>query len=995
MEAIAAAGALPGLASATIQLSTATFQFYRQLCSLYKAIKDGKNDPNTAYKRLDQHHDFIKELRFNFERIPDHGVSASTRHLFECCIADSEAEVEEFRNLLGRVSKSHFKRKAWQAVETGTRLRVHERSIQKYCDLLDKQMQRLIFLQSSAQSMHVESKLSDVMHTLVEQGTKAAASRNKQVSARHTDRQPHSPSKLNETRASSVGKPGLTTLSDIIPQNWHQVELKTYSTLCGTVTVTIFSVSALPNDEDYQLAYRVWFKPYSWISRKLVEWRCLVGSTQTPSTSLSLSVTTSIVCDDPDVLDALGLSEYTYDLSKLPSPKKVRALLDTRRLLKEHVFVVLFDCVQDIVTTFFTSWNTWYSPNYYYCCCPPQLNDPLKGYLEVRSVVQILFSYGFKPSLSNWSSIYYQAVRYHCHILQVHPGLVNTITIPSLVLEACGYFIPAPSAITIEDDDWVQVETANGSASTTISADIDDSNVSYFGVSIAQHNSGEKMRDDILELDPLDLADEKFDFDRWLLSLFAPFRPEVASLIESYLTSYNNVEARERFEIQYIREEFKQPPRTSSRAKRQALLLFVCIYGSVEILQQLDIAALTPEEITQLQLYAAQVSDRTLFDIVIKQGPCELRIMPHTSFMRGKLTADSAFLEDFITLLEPCGELDPLSKTLKSFLTLHLLFIANPHPFPDYMWKLIVGQVRSREARPIVIGYVIHSLLFEAMDHHRAHSKSAECLLQDLHLYRVLNILACSSAFKLSLDRSRKTTKRLQYMENVPYPSVDGYSALMLALHCGMKPAVQILADAGAVILEPADCGKSPLSVASHNARSHHPRSWARPAVAERGAAHQAFFSHSKESERRAALRVPESTDKEMLEILLKALRDRGEVYEEEVDEIREASKWSMFPLKHYEVRARDYPTQTSLVGIFTAKAYCFSRWLFQPGYAVDPDTLRENIIYTSLVSTLWFLSVLKILKDELGDYLLRIANLLSRPIVIPIVVVLILFFLR
>ncbi len=60
MEAIAAAGALPGLASATIQLGTATFQFYQQLHSLYKAIKHGENDLSTAVRRLDQHGDFIK-----------------------------------------------------------------------------------------------------------------------------------------------------------------------------------------------------------------------------------------------------------------------------------------------------------------------------------------------------------------------------------------------------------------------------------------------------------------------------------------------------------------------------------------------------------------------------------------------------------------------------------------------------------------------------------------------------------------------------------------------------------------------------------------------------------------------------------------------------------------------------------------------------------------------------------------------------------------------
>lgn len=91
------------------------------------------------------------ELRFNVERIHNGSISASTRDLFERYIVDSEAEVEEFRRLLDRVGKHHFRSKPWQAVETGSRLRFHERSIEKYCDILDKQMQRFLFLQSSIQ----------------------------------------------------------------------------------------------------------------------------------------------------------------------------------------------------------------------------------------------------------------------------------------------------------------------------------------------------------------------------------------------------------------------------------------------------------------------------------------------------------------------------------------------------------------------------------------------------------------------------------------------------------------------------------------------------------------------------------------------------------------------------------------------------------------------------------------------------------------------------
>ncbi|KAJ2988707.1 hypothetical protein NUW58_g3838 [Xylaria curta] len=408
MEAIAAAGALPGLASATIQLGTATFQFYQQLHSLYKAIKHGENDLNTAARRLDQHGDFIKELRFNFERISDPGVSASTRDLFERYITDSEAEVEEFKNLLDKVGKKHFKRKTLQAVETGSRLRFHERSIQKYCDLLDKQMQRFLFLQSAAQSMRVESTLAEVMETLVEQGVKAVAFYDEQSSSRTNNEEPHSPSGTcsNNTRLSlrGVGRSShnyRTTpcfQQDLIPDHSSFLRRKVYPTLCGTVTVGTYSNLTRFDDKDCQ-CYRIWFKPYSWISRALVEWRCLISSAHTIPT-LMLSVTTSIICDDPDVLDALGFGSLST-----PNPTKIRALLDAGRLRKEHVVVVyepediLTRCVDCLVSQHDHGHFEEMEPH------PCQRWDSgahLQHHLTCYNAIALLLSRGFEPTLSSW-----------------------------------------------------------------------------------------------------------------------------------------------------------------------------------------------------------------------------------------------------------------------------------------------------------------------------------------------------------------------------------------------------------------------------------------------------------------------------------------------------------------------------------------------------------------------------------------------------------------
>ncbi|TGJ84527.1 hypothetical protein E0Z10_g4236 [Xylaria hypoxylon] len=357
-------------------------------------------------------------------------------------------------------------------------------------------------------------------------------------------------------------------------------------------------------------------------------------------------------------------------------------------------------------------------------------------------------------------------------------------------------------------------------------------------------------------------------FDRWLLGLFAPFMPEIASLLEQYLKSYVTIASRNAFNIEYIREEFKQPPCESNRRQRQDLLRFICFHGNAAIIQQLDIAALTTMEIEGMQLFAAQSLDQELFDVLMscRSSTLHLHLLPHTELMRDRLTSEPEFVGSFVRFLEACSE-EPLSAIL-SGITLDLLLMPDSHPLPDHIRNLVAGQIQSYETYLQATGWEIHSLIYEVM----------------------------SSAFKPLLNTS--SPKALPPLSHTlgeppvfPYPSVDGYSALMLALHCGMKPAVQILVDAGASILKPMCCGKSALSVARENTRAQHPRQWAascdstgKPVVSVHVRRRHGFMS------------ILESTDMEMLEILLKALRDRGELEEGELDGLPMPSKWSMLP---------------------------------------------------------------------------------------------------
>ncbi|KAI1279455.1 hypothetical protein F5Y07DRAFT_43612 [Xylaria sp. FL0933] len=995
MEAIAAAGALPGLASATIQLSTATFQFYQQLHSLYKAIKHGEDDLSAAVRRLDQHGDFIKELRFNFERTSDATVSASTRDLFERCIVDSEAEVENFKRLLDRVGKHHFKKKAWQAVETGTRLRFHEQNIQKYSDLLDKQMQRFLFLQSSVQSTRVESTLSEVMETLIKQGAKAIAFYEEQSSLREDDAELNSQPGIGSKRTkipwkNMDGGNRITSSSsqDVIPGNWIIGETKRYHTLCGMIKVTTFSNSTISKNKDCQVAYKVWFEPYSWISKRLTEWRCHVSSARTGS-MLTLSMTTSILCDDPDVLDALGLVVPAKCLRcspwivRAPSSQKVRALLDTGRLLKDHVLCPEGLDPKDIITVYLESY-TYRNGHMHSPHCDLSTvwlqSDPSylsQLYLEHYAVIQLLLSHGFKPHLSSWQYIYDLAIRDHHHNLSKCQRLTNALSLPSksislLILEAYGHSIPVHFAASFNEQlripQWF-LSSAGEIIMIYCKCGLPNASISHLAHLITLKDSAQRIKE-ILELDPLDLTDDQYMFDRWLLGLFAPFRPDIASLVQKYSKPYGTTTGYNYFDVAYIREEFKQPPCRANRDQRRDFLRFVCFHGNKAILQQLDIADLTMSETQGMHEIAAQSSNEELFDFLMTYRSAILNLLPHTRLVRNKLTSDPEFQNKFFRFVETYAQ-EPLSAIICDA-TLEILLFPSSYPLPEHIQSLILGQVRRYETQRLITRWEIHSLIYGGMKGHWACGLPAKHLLQDLHFYDLLRLLAQSPVFKSSLDTiGSKPVGPILHISNevvvYHHPSVQGYSALMLALHCGMKPAVQVLVDAGASILKPGCCGKSALSVARENVRAQHPRQWTVSRNPNSGAI--ITGSHHRFAERR----ISEDTDMEMLDILLKALRDRGDAEGEVPDDLPTPSRWN----------------------IFRSKAHHLTKWLFTPSRNFDPDTLRENSIYAILISTLGLLSILKVLKAEFGDCLSHIVKFLSRPAVIIALVAWIIWLLR
>ncbi|KAI0457363.1 hypothetical protein F5B21DRAFT_92517 [Xylaria acuta] len=373
-----------------------------------------------------------------------------------------------------------------------------------------------------------------------------------------------------------VGESSRTARSlqqDVIPSHWYTVQLRRYHTLCGTVTVTKFSDSMVSNARDCQFAYKVKFEPYSRISRMLVEWRCLIGSTHRAPT-LMLSVTTSIICEDPDVIDALGLvtcSDYPRHSSrwdcchlchyKTPNLSKVRALVDTGRLLKEHiVYYPSLRARTDVLTAYFECLAN-------FDCSSWGSGELLRYHREFYNVIELLFSRGFEPTLSSWQHIYYQVVRHRRRISQDRPELVRTRdltdkSISSLILTTCGYSIPVKISAAFEEQVLISPQRlCDVGASRYYAHSIQlhsHTRSSHLGYLIALQFPAEIIRREIPDTDPLGLADENHMLDRWLLGLFAPHRSEIASILQQCLKSYKTAATRKRFEIEYICEEFKQ-----------------------------------------------------------------------------------------------------------------------------------------------------------------------------------------------------------------------------------------------------------------------------------------------------------------------------------------------------------------------------------------------------------------------------------------------------
>ncbi|KAI1077631.1 hypothetical protein F5B20DRAFT_257327 [Whalleya microplaca] len=653
-------------------------------------------------------------------------------------------------------------------------------------------------------------------------------------------------------------------------------------------------------------------------------------------------------------------------------------------------------------------WLRWNSPEKYHCC----RSDPTyhsKFYIEYYEVIKLLLRRGFQPCLSSWRFLLSHVVRDRWHIEHAHPELRSSIdfsyrSVPLLIQEAAGFAVPVLSANTFDDklEIWFpRIYTAYSEQYSAMSNGFSHEVDSHLTSIITLEHASDTITKEFLTLDVPDLAGDEFIFDRWLLVIFSFFDTSLDRLLQNYLKSYSNKEIRSLFQVQKVLEELRYIQDRSSPGlsrekwielsdKQWELIRYICFNGSLEMLKWLadNEISLSPGLIA-----TAQSQDKEKFDFAFSLGTFYWNFQSpllHTEMLRRRLVEEPEFRcrilnrlffesSHYNFIVAPD---EPILGFLRCDMIIDLLWIPESYKLPEYIVLLIEGLIQRYEsATHIISGREIYGIVRGAMRFHWDRSRSAHEVTRSKHLYQVLRRIATLPAFRCALDYlgggeyydgvplTRGRTNHSMY-EVHPNPSVNGCTPLMVALHCGMSPVVQILVDAGASILLRSLNGKSPLQLAYENVQAVHPRPWAAAFDRKDGVIISGLMPYSGDRLKGPAekLWVSESMDKAMLEILLTALRDRGE-------DVNEA-ELVMEPL-----------TDTAWMRMKT-RTKSILAWLMRPSYHFDIDEFRQKSAYVAMITTLWVLSILKLLKLKFGPYVPVVVDLLSRPVIILSLVV-------
>lgn len=641
---------------------------------------------------------------------------------------------------------------------------------------------------------------------------------------------------------------------------------------------------------------------------------------------------------------------------------RIRCFCEARHLIKNGHSNLLQSNIINQANTKFDKQSEYLSHFY------PRYYDTLK----------LLFEIGCKPE--NWRSVHAGVAHNTYHILEYHTRyasadyfrLYSAITLvknaAARPLHTQSFFSTGYGSSPCE----LSVNGAIYSWRNHHGLETFTGNLLPFMGHFQQH-----LEDLVFELGGAEALDKDLQYDRWLLVLMSHIEPRLQTLLTASSGSSKRNKVLD-FSIERACEEI----RSARKSVQLNLADYVVYHGNCSLVQLLLQKGFDP-----LLLFdaSARRGDLELLDIVmescLKTSSRPAQKVIHHYLISARIAQDPLFATRLLDLLVPESlgishqdqTLDGFFTTpnhdgyLRSSLTLVRLMLTTSSNLPEHIRLVFQGCIaRYEQAHCRFLGvirlYIRYGLCAQHdFEHHR--TREINGTREDLgvcsHSYHeILQRLVSSPVFRCGLE----------YVPNGESPSeepgTEHYTPLMMALHGGMIPAVEILLAAGAEVDSSASCGMTALQLAEQNSSSSHPRAcWG---------SSQHDFLEVRSSMWGTPQLVSSNVDDEMLEMLRNALRSRGQ---------RVPDPSPSMPSPHWLIR---------MLWKILGRVMAFLGWLLRPAMRMTLADLREHLIHVAVVWTFGFLSVAKLLHLEMGDstadILTGMLKLLSRPIVLILV---------
>ncbi|ETS75110.1 hypothetical protein PFICI_13594 [Pestalotiopsis fici W106-1] len=778
----------------------------------------------------------------------------------------------------------------------------------------------------------------------------------------------------------------------------------------------------------WRVMFRIRFEPYRCFSLKFVEWTChLTMGINDPSVKIESKM--GVLCEDDEVLEALGLirkpfcgyffceidingcpkhkktCESWWWRTKLPSPGKLRRLLDERRFGPHDSLRHAFQKTSSILSVFALHHRLCEQTreqtraDYDNARCGIQYYDMPRCYAAARhlnmedgwdaerdvvdtrltktsedfdnlarfypayyEMLEMLLEIGCRPDRDDWRPVQWAITERYCHILEMHPQYASSdyfqlYSAMKLVRNA------AACATMIMRPQWRPYGFSNMPTMLW---------VGYLGHLLPFRNCIQEMSETLFDIGGLDAVDKELVYDRWFLVLMIHIKPELRTLITGnagYRTSAG-------FTIERVCSEIQKAPLDTKFIVTQ----YVIHYGNAVLVQLLVENGI---DIGLIFKSAAEGGVPEIFDFILDSHleripVSELKRQLSQPMMQRRISRDSGFVDRLLNLKFLPRQWEPSQKYADHLLGDADGFILNR----DHVMQPLIRKGPTESLGSIDI--MVDCFIFRYEQEHCRFPEGLRLYLQygmfattqysnfwrqeDVGsraraFHQVLRRLSASSVFGCGLEYAPRDSSPLDHVA-----ATKGYTPLMVALYAGMIPAIEVLISAGAEITKCAPCGLSALQLAEQNAQGKHPRAY------KTSNPYCQSIGGMKKSGRTGLVSC--NSDETMLEMLRDALRSRGvEVPEPGLPKV------NLEP-PPYRPRKASWRFGERIETLLT--------WLFKPTVVISIEGLRDRVLDIVVVCTFTFLSIARLLQKDAENFVSLVKwalKLLSRPVVMVFIV--------